>query len=784
MASFGNARNNLFSTTVENNSVSSNGPRSKCDQVVFEALCKACEIIVGGRTAGPGSSRLQKLNAGSLNNVTSTRFNLQVPEIHGIREIMSQYKLHLHVPVRLDVYYQPADNGNSRILLERWCLEYRHCASVDKFLEVEGLLTTQKQDAMAQLRHVWKRVVIWLRTLYVFSRLLPSNSFQQNISESHNKIGFSLYLNHDGTDDTELLVQQQGFLRQKVPSGTVTTPYGQLSSVVVYLPMSALHILSVRLNDGIEHSGNNSGTPVAQRNQKQSDPIPVSNNGFNLSMNRSSSPDNSPATNNPLNNLRPSSYSGKGQQNQHLGHKNSFVSFDPANLIPPRKHDTNLRVQRRHTTIGSETAQNDAEKPPERVMSGLSLALMMASIDGGTNPTSTQSGAEQWKSSKDETKDSSQDKRRAALHQMPPHLLEQQQTALAISPRQQPSTSGEYGYGYNNHIPTSKIHLLGGQSLVTQAMRSNSFDSRSASPSPFSLQYPQNTPPTAAFLGPGIATPVSRPRSGSVTSVSAVPNALTGHRSRSDSNAFSKHEADSWALGGATPPFRERPDGFIQAACVATAKDVEVAGDTFDREQARLEQYHLHTAHQLASLDLLHSSPFQLPIYHQSSALPFSSGNSAGMASGFDAFHACPDWHGSELSAHIPLLSAGDQLPENDSCFYEDTMPFAVDLPGSALSQLAQNQIPLRSENPGADPGVGYSRAVASLAERCAASGNRLSFFDNMDQPQSEISGNFERILESHNDLVTCLADQLEEFRSFNLSLHQETSTLSDRLES
>ena len=69
-----------------------NGPRAKCDQVIFEAIAKAAEIVVGSRCwidsgnpfgAGGGSN-------GSSNN--SSRFNLLVPEIQGVRYVFYCYE--------------------------------------------------------------------------------------------------------------------------------------------------------------------------------------------------------------------------------------------------------------------------------------------------------------------------------------------------------------------------------------------------------------------------------------------------------------------------------------------------------------------------------------------------------------------------------------------------------------------------------------------------------------------------------------------------------------------
>lgn len=54
-----------------------NGPRAKCDQVVFEAIAKAAEIVVG--------SRCWIDNLPMANNSSSSRFNLMVPEVQGVR---------------------------------------------------------------------------------------------------------------------------------------------------------------------------------------------------------------------------------------------------------------------------------------------------------------------------------------------------------------------------------------------------------------------------------------------------------------------------------------------------------------------------------------------------------------------------------------------------------------------------------------------------------------------------------------------------------------------------
>ena len=70
---------------------SENGPRAKCDQVVFEAIAKAAEIVVGSRCYigggdnqfGGGGTAFGGNYSGNSNS--GSRFNLMVPEVQGVR---------------------------------------------------------------------------------------------------------------------------------------------------------------------------------------------------------------------------------------------------------------------------------------------------------------------------------------------------------------------------------------------------------------------------------------------------------------------------------------------------------------------------------------------------------------------------------------------------------------------------------------------------------------------------------------------------------------------------
>ena len=53
------------------------GPRAKCDQVVYEAIAKAAEIIVLARCPLPAPLK-----------PSSSRFNLHVPEVEDVRYVL------------------------------------------------------------------------------------------------------------------------------------------------------------------------------------------------------------------------------------------------------------------------------------------------------------------------------------------------------------------------------------------------------------------------------------------------------------------------------------------------------------------------------------------------------------------------------------------------------------------------------------------------------------------------------------------------------------------------
>ena len=75
-------------------------PRAKCDQVVYEAIAKAAEIIVRGRcqvsssttnthsshiTSSIGAAGVHSRRMGGSGSGVSSRFNLQIEEVDAVR---------------------------------------------------------------------------------------------------------------------------------------------------------------------------------------------------------------------------------------------------------------------------------------------------------------------------------------------------------------------------------------------------------------------------------------------------------------------------------------------------------------------------------------------------------------------------------------------------------------------------------------------------------------------------------------------------------------------------
>jgi Autophagy-related protein 13 len=809
-------------------STATTGPRAKCDQVVFEALCKACEVIVGARSNN-GNSETTRSTAAATN---SSRFNLQIPEVAGVRSILSQHRLQLYVPVRLDVFFQHADG--SRELLERWCLEYKTVSS-ERFLQVEGVVTN---DPMVQLTHVCKRVVLWLRTLYCWARLLPAHTVGTHTSR---QVGFSIYVHADYSDDITDLVTNQGFVSASQRGvGVVTTPYGELGWQVVHCAASKLErLIPTKVPLGIS----------TRARQPASQPIPMKQPTDERQQRWSQqyfAPRSAPAN-------RPPTYTERSQQKRLEAQKQQQQSFEPSpqqprppaiqhqqrgmsydpirtihrsatgvtepQLYPHHQHPPS--ILRSHTTLDDLSSPRrtappmpSTDNPPERVLSGLSLALMMASNDDD-NPhyknspkarTAAREGKDSLGGMSSEEATVVEKVRRAALHEMPPHLLEQQQAPPpgAVAPPHSAAMSGDYGYGYNNHIPWQKIHpsssnpalvvqdqqsqlALGfGRTLSTSpASLASSLHGTSSSPQhTFSLMA--QTPPGAAFLG---ATP---PMGNGGVSGNGLGQFIPPRSSNNNSNRLESKSI--------TPPFQPRPAGFLhepptlyleQPATSSTRTTEGADGLSGNKAVAKAP---------VASLDSLRSSPFQqqnvLSLHPESRSFMMSSLSfvpTLGSASHLTAHGASfvgggagerSLWGGAS-GAVMPSSLAGSAglqqhpLFQQSEDYYSEEMPFAVELPPSFSTLGLAGASPSKSgtvaTRPSASSYLGNSSALTTLAQKCAAPQQRLKLLEKS-HLETEAGGTHApddgRERPDSNAALSSLADQLNEFRTFGASLH------------
>jgi len=198
--------------------------RTKCDQVIYEAVAKAAEVIVRGRCqVHPTSSSTSnttvtsntKNSSGGVRGTSGlntggggaiARFNLEVEEVESVRSVLQMWKKSLHIPLRLDVYYQyctdvtQPERTTRKELLERWCVDYISCSSDQQQKQYQKHLNNNQStkggtaicatdESIVQLRLVCKRLVIFLRTLHCFTRIMPSFRLHQALLLEEGFIG-------------------------------------------------------------------------------------------------------------------------------------------------------------------------------------------------------------------------------------------------------------------------------------------------------------------------------------------------------------------------------------------------------------------------------------------------------------------------------------------------------------------------------------------------------------------------------------------------------------------
>jgi hypothetical protein len=811
------------------------------------------------------------------------------------RSILQRWKRALHVPLRLDVYYQHEDG--QRELLERWCLEYapRMTAAGECNIIPRAFSTS---DPIVQLRQVCKNIVIWLRTLYCWSRMLPAQALRKVTTQSSLQnpnvpppIGFSIYVVSEGQDDVSGLMTNQGFHSQGQPHG-VLTPYGELGWKVFYAPKSVVQRLLLVSQAGQPHysSGvqpptsqndpstattvtmdmaqqyNNRATVATRGGTTKTQPIPMQQHPsqqqyaqqtYQQQYGTGGVARSAPQQQNRLYRRSVSDYDGANgyshagrsyhHRHQLLARMGKATSGD-IDERPFSGHDEDgddgngvsgngrpvyrpveSQPQRHQQPLSSAVnSRNKDDRPPTKNLSALSLALMMSDEQSASvlnhsldtaDETPDGSGGEEGGTHEESTKGTTTtveeaaaaEKRRAALHNAPPQLFTTNSpAAVAASPLLRPSgltgaatggmgthhprvaaAAGEYGYAYNNHIPTLEQyhhHGSGPDTPVTPNASNTSSGpyqqhhvlhppSVSATRMPLTMEAATNAPP-------GTYSPSFRPS----TPLGTTPLGTTppGYLLGATPGTHLLVNALIPPRSSVTPPF-VRPMGFVGEPpsqplppSAASASNVQAATARMAELDSALHQHQ-------TSLDLLHSSPFQYPpsyayysIHNNNNVTSqtASAGSQLNHALDPNAAFLSDYYHRSaHMSSDDPRLSVGQEIYDD----FGDDMPFAVDAGagfGSAAAQSASGGGAASSGHP--TTGLAMMTEASLVASMCTTAPKRLAMFDSK-MGRSSVPGTTDHEQDEvrNNDLsavMDSLADQLAEFKSFGASLTASAS--------
>eukprot|EP00934_Nitzschia_sp_Nitz4_P007243 Nitzschia sp. Nitz4//scaffold12_size214221//32111//34528//NITZ4_001483-RA/size214221-augustus-gene-0.4-mRNA-1//1//CDS//3329534969//7233//frame0 len=722
---FGMADGAPTNTNVEN------GPRAKCDQVVFEAIAKAAEIVVGSRCwIDPMVPMADNTNSSS----SSRRFNLLVPEVHGVRTILQRWKRALHVPLRLDVYYQHTDSR--RELLERWCLEYAPKPSH------AGFGASHNTNPIVQLRHVCKQIVIWLRSLYCLSRMLPAQALRRQNS-NNSAIGFSIYVVSEGNDDVSGLVSSQGFSAQQQPH-SVWTPYGELGWKVFYAPKQVVQRL---IPEKSPYTTTSSARPIVMTSARQGPPLSQQQqqpNSYHPTRDwnrRESDTSAMPAPGSVVGNVAQSApHHASGRMymrsqsdiSEAQRHAMAIASSPVIGAMQPSKQK-NLLVGR-DTLQHSETQKRVAVSPklksmaapptdstavpPAKNRSALSLAMMMAGDQQEDSKGGDTSGVVNQQAL---AANEAAEKRRMALHHAPPQLS--QSPNVRRSPL---ATAGEYGYAYNSLIPPLRSQQKGGGNDGSDGGYGSSAQGGMHASPQFASSTPLGSTPPGYLLG-------------GPTPPAVVPNLSTLIPPR----------------GTVTPPFT-RPMGFVkEAPRQDSLLPPSVVSDIHDQSLLSQQEQSHNDGNKLArtpmtSLDLLRSSPFQQPVY--ASMLGGMSGHAT---EPYMSFGSAIN-HGQSMEMLGAVGSTASMGPRLQSDDHED-MPFAVETPEESVTQ----------SQPGESTSAIGSFTSSTMMRDMNHPPKRLQMFDSGLVAGASSSGPST----STHDPIDSLSEQLAEFKSFGESL-------------
>jgi hypothetical protein len=658
---------------------------------------------------------------------------------HKYSSILQRWKRALHVPLRLDVYYQHADSR--RELLERWCLEYAPKPNNGFVSRSSPSSSSAMMDPIVQLRHVCKQIVIWLRTLYCWSRMLPAQALR---TRQNSSIGFSIYVVSEGNDDVSGLVSSQGFSSRGQPH-SVVTPYGELGWKVFYAPPSEIQ----RLLPQKPAYPN----PSSSKTTSTSRPIPMKQQQQQQQQHQHHSPQLSREL--YRRDSTPPSTVQSAPHGARMYHRSCSDGADTHRTRQVLANNTASAsgfpsfVNEESVALPPVSSSAD-NKPPIKNLSALSLAMMTMSDESNNskNPNYNHKNGPEESSAMDEAAE----KRRAALHHAPPQIPQ------SPIPKKHLAPVGEYGYAYNNHIPTLRA-------ITTTTPTTTTMDEQRHMTASPSLMTPlSSTPPGYLLGGP---TPPAAPKNYLIPPRPAV-----------------------------TPPFAARPMGFIGEPAPSQPPAVPSPNHT-TANAAMMNQQPYSTTESAAaaaasssthlptpiskrtSLDLLHSSPFQQPLQHYGSVFGAGGGSSSAIPSepfasmtsdlGVPGFSSAMDHH----HPHHRLQAYYEAAAPDD----DEDMPFAVDAASpdtdpeaSAMHMGAASFATSSHKRLALFDSVSGANAAANANATANANANA-----NANEPTSTTATNTTTTTggtANEANVMSSLAEQLAEFKSFGASLH------------
>ncbi len=163
-------------------------PKTKCQRIILEAFYKICDILLESRGFFDENDveqrRRRRRRRSSRNNCIRKphpSFNLIVDSKPVLRNALREWKTNPHRILYIHIYFeQPLTK--KKFLLERYTLEYRPRGSrVD-------------EKTSQQLRSVYKKISVFLRSFISFVRIVPAF----DISREHRK-----QISYDVSSDEE-----------------------------------------------------------------------------------------------------------------------------------------------------------------------------------------------------------------------------------------------------------------------------------------------------------------------------------------------------------------------------------------------------------------------------------------------------------------------------------------------------------------------------------------------------------------------------------------------------